>query len=71
MNIVYLLLGLFIGLYLKSLISELISKIALQVVKHNPEMIAKAMNETVGKKKMSKFQERLNDVMEKAKQNHE
>lgn len=69
MNIIYLLLGLFIGLYLKSLISELANKIAWNLVKQHPEYIAKIMNEAVGKEGMSKFQQKINDAMEKAKQN--
>jgi len=69
MNIIYLLLGLFIGLWLKSLISELMTKIAWNIVKQRPEYIAKVMNEKLGKDRMSKFQEKINDAMEKAKQN--
>ena len=57
------------GLYLKSLISELITKIAWNVVKQNPEMVANVINKKVGKDKMSKFQQKINDAMEKAKQN--
>jgi len=69
MNIICLLLGLFSGLYLKSLISELVTKIAWNIVKQRPEYIAKVMNEKHGKDKMSKFQQKINDAMEKAKQN--
>ncbi len=69
MNIIYLLLGLFIGLWLKSLISELVTKIAWNIVKQQPEYIAKIMNKKLGKDGISKFQQKINDAMEKAKKN--
>ena len=69
MNIIYLLLGLFIGLYLKSLISEFVTKIAWNILKQYPDRIIKIMDEKLGKDEMSKFQQKINDAMEKAKKN--
>ena len=45
------------------------TKIALNVVKYHPEYIVKIMDEKLGKAGMSKFQQKINDAMEKAKQN--